>query len=196
MQNTGPNDCTGKEMKFTPYIIELLGKECGREIRIPADCEFLALDIESKTKTHIGSTTLKRLIGFTNDERTPHASTLNTIAGYLGHRSWEKLIDIADKSNSAIDWHSHEVRSSELETGCKVEITYLPDRKITFRYNGENNYTVIESINSKLQEGDILEITNLILDHPMYAKSVRRGTETIGEYTAGIISGISSIKII
>ena len=183
-------------MIFTPYLIELLEKECGRSIAIPADCEFLTLDIESKTKVHIGATTLKRLMGFTADEREPHMSTLNTIANYLGYHNWEQLTDIANKSNSAMDWHENETRSSDLREGCIVEITYLPNRRIRFRHNGNGEYTVIESVNSKLQNGDKLEISNFVLNHPLFTQNVIRDNKNLGEYTAGLISGISSINII
>lgn len=182
-------------MKFTPYIVEQLGKMCGRSIQIPADCEFLALDIESKTKTRIGATTLKRLMGFTCDERKPHATTLNAIANYLEYRNWDELIRIASKSNSAMGLHEHELRSSSLAINCMVEIRYQPDRRIEFRYSGDNTFIVEESIKSKLHKGDEVVINHFILHHPLYAANVRRNGEDLGEYTAGIISGISSIKV-
>lgn len=182
-------------MKFTPYIIERLGKMCGRSIQIPADCEFLALDIESKTKTRIGATTLKRLMGFTRDERKPHATTLNAIANYLEYRSWDELMEIAGKGNSAMGHHEHELRSSGLAGNCIVEITYKPDRRIAFRHLGNNTFIVEESINSKLQKGDEAVISHFVLHHPLYAANVKRKGDDLGEYTAGIISGISSIKV-
>lgn len=60
---------------------------------MPSDCEFLSLDIESKSGVHIGATTLKRLLGFAQDERTPHASTLEVLAKYLGYAHWEDVVN-------------------------------------------------------------------------------------------------------
>lgn len=40
-------------MKRSPYITNLLEQKSGRELRLSADCEFLALDIESVTGEHI-----------------------------------------------------------------------------------------------------------------------------------------------
>ena len=183
-------------MKFTPYIIELLSKKCGKDIRIPADCEVLALDIESKTKVHIGATTLKRLTGFASDEREPHTTTLDAIARYLGYNNWKELDEIAAKSNSALGCHENEIRSTNLKEGYRVEIAYLPDRKIIFTYLGENRYIVSDSINSKLQKGDRMQIFNFVLNHPFFAQDVQRGNTNLGEYTGAIISGITSIKVI
>ena len=70
-------------MKLPFHIIQLLKEKSGNELRQPSDCEFLSLDIESKTGVRIGATTLKRLLGFAQDERTPHTSTLDSIARYL-----------------------------------------------------------------------------------------------------------------
>lgn len=155
-------------MKFAPYIIELLGKKCGKDIQIAADCEFLALDIESKTKIHIGATTLKRLAGFTNDEREPHVSTLNSIANYLGYSCWNELIDIANKSNSTLDRHENEIRHTVIPFGSKIEIKYHHDRKIIFRHLGKGLFEILESVNSKLQEGDTGEILHFVLNHPLF----------------------------
>ena len=51
-------------MKLPFHIIQLLKRKSGNDLRQPSDCEFLFLDIESKTGVHIGATTLKRLVGF------------------------------------------------------------------------------------------------------------------------------------
>ena len=82
------------------HIVQLLKAKSANDLRQPSDCEFLSLDIESKTGVRIGSTTLKRLLGFAQDDRLPHASTLDAIARYLGYAHWDELKDIEDKGNS------------------------------------------------------------------------------------------------
>ena len=72
-------------MRLPFHIVQLLKDKSANDLRQPSDCEFLSLDIESKTGVRIGSTTLKRLLGFAQDERSPHASTLDAIARYLGY---------------------------------------------------------------------------------------------------------------
>ena len=119
-------------MKLPFHVIQLLKRRSGNDLRLPSDCEFLSLDIESKTGVHIGSTTLKRLLGFAQDERTPHTSTLDAIARYLGYAYWQELSKIEDCGNSDFDAPDDEIRSADLQPGASVEITYLPDRKLTF----------------------------------------------------------------
>ena len=183
-------------MKLPFHIVQLLKQKSGSELRLPSDCEILSLDIESKTGERIGATTLKRLIGFAQDERTPHTSTLDAIARYLGYAHWDELSKIEDKGNSDFDALDDEVRSVDLKPGTSVQITYLPDRKVTLEYIGDGYYLVIDSENSKLQKGDEVEIHNFVLHHPLLVVNVLRNGESLGQFTAGRVSGISSIKLL
>ena len=62
------------------HIIQMLKDKSANDLRQPSDCEYLSYDIESKIGVHIGATTLKRLLGFAQDERTPHVTTRFVIA--------------------------------------------------------------------------------------------------------------------
>ena len=183
-------------MRLPFHIIQLLKEKSGNELRLPSDCEFLSLDIESKTGVHIGATTLKRLVGFAQDERTPHISTLDAIARYLGYAHWDELSKIKDHGNSDFDVSDEEVRSADLQLGADVEITYLPDRMVRMQYLGNQHYRIAESQNSKLQVGDEVEILNFVLHHPLLVLNVWRDGESLGQFTAGRISGLSSIKVL
>ena len=183
-------------MRLSFHIIELLKEKSGNQLRQPSDCEFLSLDIESKTRVRIGATTLKRLLGFAHDERTPHASTLDAIAHYLGYAHWEELLLIEDKGNSGFSTSDEEIRSVELQPDVHVEITYLPDRRVVMQYLGNQRYRIVESENSKLQKGDELEIQNFVLHHPLLVLNVWRGGESLGQFTAGRVSGLTSVKVL
>ena len=183
-------------MRLPFHIIQLLKEKSGNALRIPSDCEYLSLDIESKTGVRIGATTLKRLVGFAQDEREPHTSTLDAIARYLGYAHWEELSQIEDKGNSDFDAPDDEIRSADLQPDAQVEIAYLPDRRLKLQYLGDQRYCVVESKNSKLWVGDEVEIQNFVLHHPLLVLNVWRNGESLGQFTAGRVSGLSSIKIV
>jgi len=183
-------------MKLPFHIVEMLKRKSGNDLRQPSDCEILSLDIESKTGVRIGATTLKRLVGFAQDERTPHTSTLDAIARYLGYAHWDELSNIEDNGNSNFETPDDEVRSVDLQLGACVEITYLPDRHLILEYLGKNHYRVTDSENSKLQKGDEVEILNFVLHHPLLVVNVWRDGESLGQFTAGRVSGLSSIKLL
>lgn len=181
-------------MKLPFHIIQMLKRKSGSDLRQPSDCEFLSLDIASKTGVRIGATTLKRLVGFAQDERTPHTSTLDAISCYLGYAHWDELSKIEDNGNSDFDAPDEEIRSADLQPGANIEITYLPDRKVTFEHLGDNHYCVTASENSKLQKGDKVEIHHFVLRHPLLVVNVWREGKPLGQFTAGRVSGLSSIK--
>ena len=183
-------------MKLPFHIVEMLKRKSGSDLRQPSDCEILSLDIESKTGVRIGATTLKRLVGFAQDERTPHTSTLDAIARYLGYAHWDELSKIEDNGNSDFETPDDEVRSADLQLGAYVEITYLPNRRLILQNLGDNRYRVTESENIKLKKGDEVEILNFVLHHPLLVANVWRSGESLGPFTAGRVSGLSSIKLI
>lgn len=183
-------------MKLPFHIIELLKRKSGSDLRLPSDCELLSLDIESKTGVRIGATTLKRLLGFALDERQPHTSTLDAIAHYLGYAHWDELAKIEDQGNSDFDSPDGEVRSADLQFGCELEITYLPDRRVVLSYLGNNRYRIQQSENSKLLVGDEVEILGFVLHHPLLVMQVWRSGQSLGQFTAGRISGLSSVRVI
>lgn len=178
------------------HIVQLLKRKSGNELRQPSDCEILSLDIEGKTGVHIGATTLKRLLGFAQDDRTPHTSTLDALARYLGYAHWDELSKVEDKGNSDFDAPEDELRSADLQYGDDVEITYLPDRRLVLRYFGNCRYRVIESENSKMKKDDEAEILSFVLHHPLLVVNVWRNGECLGQFTAGRVSGLSSIKLL
>ena len=183
-------------MKLPFHIIQLLKEKSGSDLRQPSDCEFLSLEIESKTGIRIGATTLKRLVGLAQDEREPHTSTLDVIARYLGYAHWDELLQIEDKGNSDFDTTDEEVRSVDLQPDARVEIAYLPDRRVGMQYLGNQRYRIVESENSKLLVGDEVEILNFVLHHPLLVLNVWRNGKSLGQFTAGRISGLSSIKVL
>ena len=178
-------------MKFSPYITDLLQQKARRELRLSSDCEYLALDIESVTGEHIGVNTLKRLLGFIDDEREPRPSTLDIIARYLDFENWDLLKCFDDKSNSSFSADDDEIRVSDLVNGQHIQISYLPDRLIELEYCGDEQFVVRESRNSKLQEGDELEISYIVKGYPLLVSHVRRGGADLGSFTAGKAQGVS-----
>ena len=177
-------------MKFSPYVTDLLRQKSNRDFRQSADCEYLALDIESVTGEHIGVNTLKRLLGFIDDEREPRLSTLDIIARYLDFENWEALKCFDDKSNSSFSTAEDEIRVGNLSNGQHIQISYLPDRLIELEYRGNEQFLVKDSQNSKLQKGDRLTISHIVKGYPLLVSRVWRGGADLGSFTAGRAQGI------
>ena len=177
-------------MKLSIKVINLLKKESGTELRLPSDIEILALDLEKKTGEHIGVNTLKRLLGFINDERMPRTSTLDIIAQYLGYSNWEVLEQLDSGSNSDFGDIEGSMTSDSLSVGQTILVVYQPNRQVKMKYLGNNRFEVTMSVNSKLRAGDTLEITNLVTGYPLIASHVVRNGIDLGTFTAGKEKGI------
>jgi len=177
-------------MKFSPYVTDLLKQKSNRDFRLPSDCDYLALDIESVTSEHIGVNTLKRLLGFIDDERDPRTSTLDVISRYLGFENWDVLKTFDDRSNSSFESFSEEIRVNDLSIGQCIQISYLPDRLIEIEYVGANRFRVRNSLNSRLREDDQVTITHIIVGYPLLVSEVIRDGKSLGAFTAGKAQGI------
>ena len=176
-------------------IIELLKGRSGSELSYAADIERLSLDIESATGEHIGVNTLKRLLGHINDERNPRPATLDIIARYLGYANWEVLEKLNAGSNSDFNTSETVLDVKQLQEGQIILISYQPDRKVRIRYEGEKIFMVEESENSKLKVGDILHITHLANDFPLYISNVIRDGQSLNSFTAGKVQGIRYVLV-
>jgi hypothetical protein len=177
-------------MKLPFHIIEQLKRKSGNELRIPSDCELLSLDIQSKTGVRIGATTLKRLLGFAQDERSPHTTTLDVIAHYLGYENWDalRLVD-ENSSNSSFD-DRDEYLACYLKPGQQLVIYYPPNRSLTIEHLDGNRFQVMESENSKLLAGDQLTLTHIVRGYPLLVAEVLRAGQNLGAFTAGKAQGI------
>lgn len=183
-------------MVFSLYIRSLLSERMGRPIRRPADCRLLADDIELKTGQHLGVNTVKRLFGMKADEREPRITTLDIVARYLGFSGWEALSALDTKSNSAFGTTEDGLPSSAIAGGATVTFTYLPDRYVTLRHESGDRFTVVESLNGKLRDGDEVAIGRFMKDYPLFLDNVRREGKNLGSLLLGKISGLTSIRIL
>lgn len=179
-------------------------EKLGKTIRYPSDYEQLAYDIERTTKQRISTNTIKRLLGAIESVRKPRLYTLDVIAQYLGFENWDVYVVSLSKEgnsqfeiidNSDIDI-CHEITVAELKKGMKVEFQYYPDRKVILEYIGGKVFTVIACSNSKLHNGDVVEVNNFYLNYPLIINRVMRNGLNIGRFTAGKISGLTYLKII
>lgn len=177
-------------------LIQMLENRSGHGITSVSDCEWLALDFKSRAGLSIGVNTLKRLLGFRKEDvSTHHPSTLDVVAKYLGYRCWKEVEDYVKGSSSEFGHNSEVVNAGSLTVGTTVRITYKPDRKVVMKYSGDYKWTVVESVNSKLAEGDSVILHQLSLGHPLFIEEVVRNCVSLGEYTAAKIGGLTSIDL-
>lgn len=181
-------------MVANKLLIEMLSQHAGYDVTTPAGATRLGLDIESATGENLGVNTLKRLTGVIPSPHAPRPTTLDIIARYLGFSSWNLLSDSINDRISGFNTKGLFLEASEPAVDEELTLTWAPDRFLRLRHLGSGRYKVMESLNGKLLQNDILTLSQIGVGFPFIVKEVEREGKSIGPYTAAPHSGLSSIS--
>lgn len=180
------------------YLLQLVEKQYGRKLATTTDFESLSIMIERDTGNLLSSSTLKRLYGYVSLKPIPRKSTLDILACYIGARSFEQFRQTL-KDNPAFNsnfFSTKVISSSNLKKGDGLRIGWAPDRMLTLRYLGDEEYEVLESINSKILAGDRFSQTSFLMGYPLFITSILRGEETTPSFIAGMQGGLNLLEIL
>lgn len=171
-------------------------REVKRRIRTPYDFEFLVGVIWERLHENISPTTLKRMWGYIDGADTTRRSTLCMLSRFLGYTDWETyMANLATRTDVESDMFAGEGLSiDDLQAGDCVEVTWLPNRRCVFRYEGNARFLVTEAENAKLHVNDRFETACFILGKPMYIDRLIRGDEPPTAYVAGAKSGLLTVR--
>ena len=189
--------------KYAPEIATLrmdIEREVKRKIRTPYDFEFLAGVIWERLHENLSPTTLKRLWGYIDGADTTRRTTLCLLAQFLGFADWEayeaSLTTRTDIESAAFEGEG--IHIDDLQKGDRVEVTWLPNRRCVFRYEGEAHFLVLESENAKIQVGDTFDTACFLIGQPMYLDNLQRDVASTTQdgfsYVAGSKHGLNSVR--
>ncbi len=189
--------------KHAPEIATLridIEREVKRKIRTPYDFEFLAGVIWERLHENLSPTTLKRLWGYIDGADTTRRTTLCLLAQFLGFADWETyLASLATRTDiESAAFEGEGIHIDDLQKGDRVEVTWLPNRRCVFRYEGEAHFLVLESENAKLHVGDTFDTAFFLIGKPMFLDKLQRdevpNTKEGFSYVAGSKHGLNSVK--
>lgn len=191
--------------KYSPEIATLrmdIEHEVKRKIRTPYDFEFLAGVIWERLHENISPTTLKRLWGYIDGADTTRRTTLCLLSQFLGFADWEAYIaSLATRTDiESAAFEGEGIHINDLQPGDRVEVTWLPNRRCVFRYEGEAHFIVEEAANAKLHAGDTFDTTCFLVGKPMYLDNLQKdevpSTKESVSYVAGSKNGLNSVKLV
>ena len=185
--------------KNAPEILALrmdIEKELQRRIKTPYDFEFLTGVVWERLHEHISPTTLKRLWGYIDGADTTRRSTLCLLSRFLGYEDWEAyMAALTNRTDVESEVFAGEGLSiDDLRAGDRIEVTWLPNRRCVFQYEGDAHFLVTEAENAKLQVGDRFETACFILGKPLYIDRLVRGNEPPTAYVAGAKNGLLKVE--
>lgn len=191
--------------KYAPEIATLrmdIEHEAKRKIRTPYDFEFLAGVIWERLHENISPTTLKRLWGYIDGADSTRRTTLCLLSQFLGFADWEAYVaSLATRTDiESAAFEGEGIHINDLQPGDRVEVTWLPNRRCVFRYEGEAHFIVEEAANAKLHAGDSFDTTCFLVGKPMYLDNLQRdevpSTKESVSYVAGSRNGLNSVKLV
>ena len=185
--------------KNAPEILALrmdIEKQLQRRIKTPYDFEFLTGVVWERLHENISPTTLKRLWGYIDGADVTRRSTLCLLSRFLGYPDWETyLAELANRAEVESETFAGEgLNIDNLQAGDCVEVTWLPNRRCVFRYEGDAHFVVTQAENAKLHVGDRFEAACFILGKPLYIDRLIRDDEPPTAYVAGAKNGLLTAK--
>ncbi len=169
-----------------------------RPISTTVDFEALSIAVEHQTNERISASTLKRLWGYVADSHSPRRYTLDVLSKYIGRKNFDEFCEWLSSLNlSDSDFFTpHQVSSSDLEVGARVEIGWNPDRYMVLEHLGAGRFRVESSQNSKLIVGDEFLVVTFMLRYPLYIPSVLRGGDLLPSFVGGRNGGLTILSIL
>lgn len=180
-------------MILSNIVIDDIKSKSGLLFDQAKDFEVLAKLILEVTQRSIGITTLKRLLGYIDDDHRTNSYTLNTIALYLGYSTWDAYL-LARSVDSIWGFQDTAVYVKSLVVNTEIYVKYM-DRVVRFKvimFHEEKALEVIQTSNSSLLPNDILLIHKIEKGKRLEAEKVFRG-DLIGNYKTS--SELTSVEI-
>lgn len=186
---------------FPPEIVQLrsdIEKHIGQALLSPSDFQRLIQQIWNQQHAILSLSTIKRLWGYVDGNGLPRLSTLNTLSQFVGYADWnEYLVALEQRGgNESAIFQGEGISTAMLQTNDKIEVCWQPNRRCIFRYLGDNQFIVEESINAKLHRGDLFNAATFIVGHPMYLDNLLCSDGSRSSYVAGKRHGLTSVNLI
>ena len=127
---------------------------------------------------------------------TPRRSTLDALSQFVGYKDYRAFCSSLQESSfsSSSYFNAERLDAETLHPGDRFQIGWRPDRIVSLAYQGGNRFIVLNSVRSKLREGDVFEANSIIKGFPLVLPWILRNGEKTPSYIAGRDGGIIVIR--
>ncbi|MBL7889706.1 MAG: hypothetical protein JNL24_09140 [Bacteroidia bacterium] len=181
---------------LSPLIRKKIEQKFGSPIRYPKDCDALADAISRECRCKISGSTLRRLFGLAKGIDKPRLWTLDTLSNYLGHDSWENLMNQITGNKIEKSPKIESVLSKNAGLGAIYSVSFGKNSSVIIEYKGRNLYEVIEQEKTVLLRADIVCIEKIQQHLPLLVESIQRGRLALDGVLIGTVTGTTSIKLL
>lgn len=178
---------------------ELVESSAGFEISTSSDLQRLSELIEERVGYTLSISTLKRLWGKISTDNTPRVSTLNILSRFCGKANYltflSDICGVKDYSASHMIL-SDSIIPANLPTGIMLVVEWNPDRRIVIQHDRDGFFSILDSVNSKLEIGDRFHCDHFIIGEPCYIDHLEHQGGTSPYYVMGLRGGITRVEIV
>jgi len=183
------------------HYLELLKSALCEAVNRPMTCAsdfvFLQAFVFERTHENLGLNTLKRLWNYGNAFATPRAYTLDILSQAIGYRNFEELkVHYGDEGTDSSDRVlSKNVQSKDLRPGDRVTLCWLPGRRCTVEYLGNETYRVLSSERTKLKPGNTFQAAFFVVGSPILLSNLIQDGSSASLYEIGRNSGVTQVIV-
>ena len=178
-------------------LLDAVEKKYGAPLLSTNDFNILSALLKFEGRESLSASTLKRLWHYVSQEVTPRKATLDVLSRFVGYKDFRnfRLALLGDESESSEFLDTYTLSADDVADGGIVVIGWEPNRIVRLRKVGKDLFEVVESLNSKLIEGDRINCSFFFKGLPLVVPSVMRGGAQLPSYIAGKAKGLNLVKI-
>lgn len=175
------------EQQLRDRIEEMMG----RKMKTPRDFAWLSMQVEERTRQRVSGSTLRRFWGYVNEGVKASVFTKDVLAQYLGYRDFAQFSEMQGSGGAQSQVvMGDRICCDDLYEGQMLKLTWLPDRTCIVRYEGQGQFSVVDSKNTRLSKGDTFECHLIINHEPAYLDQWSHEGSAPATYVIGKTNGI------
>ena len=164
-----------------------------KKLQTPKDFDLLSERIYARLHVLISRTTLMRMWGYVDENVKPRKGTLDILSQFLGYQDWDGYCQNSllpkEQQSSPVMARRLSV-GKELERGDMLRLTWHPDRVCDVEYQGNLQFRVVASENTRLRADDTFLCSLIIEGEPLYLDNLKQGVHPPVAYVCGKHSGV------
>ena len=187
------NENSGRETRLYELLRQATETVMKKKMQKPADFDLLHEKVFERTRVMISSSTLKRFWGYMQSDHSPSIQTLDTLAKFCGYTDFgafgQKPFNKEEMPSCPLLGNHIDV-AENLEVGDEVTLYWLPDRTCHVRYEGNTQFVVTSSENTRLRQGDTFRCNVIIEGEPLYLNHLVQDGRPPVNYSCGRQGGV------
>ncbi len=181
----------------TDFYLDMLRQAVARSVSFPIrtsrDFELLSEAVADAGAGYLSPSTLKRVWGYVRGSQTRHAATLDILSRFAGYDCFG---DFAARMREQGEVQSGfperpSLDALTLEPGATLELSWLPDRRMTLRRLGACRFEILAAANTRLEAGMRVRFSHIVEGSPLVLNIESDAVAPGSVYEIGKIDGVT-----